>query len=573
MLVGSQCTNHTAFLRSDKGVPAFDSLEDPVTHSAALMEVGLARREPLLAVFERVAEKVEQQQLRTDSSETTLAIQMSVCTFAMMFLSDLDEFAPELLHLTQRFVRRGFAFRRSSIAISGKKESFDEPFREIVRAEICISLLLSRSSVVSPVEYNLLFDLQYPPTIPTPPPDFDFVFSGPPEPPQTRKIALDFQNRWAFLARPVYFHLERVLTYATTSRLRPAIEYCWTYLEEITDCVGNCIERILADPRYLPDDPRPRPRSCVIKLILAEYDALLVLRCIHNKITQIAPALDLFKRSEFEWYRALTRTAQRLKILPLLAVQLARELCSVSPATESVPLGCAYSMGSRHTHRSRGALLSLKQEVPEFGALQASSTDAATLLTIGCARRDGILSITRKVTQRAQEMQLPLTDSLRATEQVSVWLLTLKLMLDLEEMTQERLYLARLIVSKGVSWIKGSQVESNGGFISSFREIALDEVRLSLIVGRQPNLSLSDYKACIGSPSPAPIPSIPSDLSFISALPRSHKKFENSLSISKADGLTSLNQFILNWNIFSPTHRRTSFQLPFSIAGNVWRRS
>ena len=88
-------------------------------------------------------------------------------------------------------------------------------------------------------------------------------------------------------------------------------------------------------------------------------------------------------------------------------------------------------------------------------------------------------------------MQLPLTDSLKAIEQVSVWLLALKLMLDLEELTQERLHLTRMIVLKGLAWLNESRANLTlkGGFISSFREIA---VNLFCFFGRPRRISSVD---------------------------------------------------------------------------------
>jgi len=169
----------------------------------------------------------------------------------------------------------------------------------------------------SPSEYHRLFGTKQLPTIPSIPEDISFIFSLPPEPPETRKLAFDFQDDWIIFPLPVYHHLEQVLAYTPSQRLFTSVQYCWEKLDEIISQVGKMIDKIMNDSRHRKEDPRPRPRACLANLIHVETDSIYLLKSCHSALHRSACGSCLFERSEKLWFAALTRSAKRLALVPV----------------------------------------------------------------------------------------------------------------------------------------------------------------------------------------------------------------------------------------------------------------
>jgi len=143
----------------------------------------------------------------------------------------------------------------------------------------------------------------------------------PPESPETRDLAFDFQDYWIPFPLPIYCHLERLLTYTPVQHLSTSVQYCWKTLEEITSRLAEMITKILSDPRYRKEDTKPRPKICLGNLVQIESDALFLLKSCHNAVTRSASTVKLFNRSEKLWFAALTRSAERFAILPVCLPQ------------------------------------------------------------------------------------------------------------------------------------------------------------------------------------------------------------------------------------------------------------
>ncbi|GAA5971325.1 hypothetical protein JCM3765_005834 [Sporobolomyces pararoseus] len=263
---------------------------------------------------------------------------MAVWLCSVMFMSDLEEFAPEQFRLAQKFVRQGLDYLPVFAGPEHSKEDFVQSLGQLVRGELRFALLLDQPSKVTPAEFVGLLGSQSPPLISPIPEDLSFVFSAPPEPPEVRKAAFDFQRIWTTIPIDVFDHLDYVLTYAPSSKLSTTIEYCWSRLDEVTACVQACCKQILLDTRYNSKRIVPRPASCLNKLIFAEFDALMTLRSIHNKIAHLSSSTELVNKSKLRWYKALERTVQHLQLIPREEIHsslLLGKMSSVSPSEYS----------------------------------------------------------------------------------------------------------------------------------------------------------------------------------------------------------------------------------------------
>ena len=118
-------------------VPDLDSLDVERSDPTGWTEIGLARRNPLLAVTRQIAESLGSQSLEHDPHQLATE-RLSVSLFALRFISDLQEFAPEQLLLLQDAVRKGLDYlARAGATIShADYESFSLPLREIAVSSI-----------------------------------------------------------------------------------------------------------------------------------------------------------------------------------------------------------------------------------------------------------------------------------------------------------------------------------------------------------------------------------------------------------------------------------------------------
>ena len=119
-------------MQTQAPVADLDSLDVERSDPTGWTEIGLARRNPLLAVTRQIAESLKSQSLERDPHQLATE-SLSVSLFALRFLSDLQEFAPEQLLLLQDVVRKGLAhLERFQATISPLEyESFCLPLREI----------------------------------------------------------------------------------------------------------------------------------------------------------------------------------------------------------------------------------------------------------------------------------------------------------------------------------------------------------------------------------------------------------------------------------------------------------
>jgi hypothetical protein len=101
--------------------------------------------------------------------------------------------------------------------------------------------------------------------------------------------------------------------------------------------------------------------------------------------------------------------------------------------------------------------------------------DPKKLAAIGFARREPILAVTRRVIERAEQLKLPIDSPQHAAEHVSVWLCTVKFMLDLEETTEDRLRLIRTFVRQGFDYIgyHEDNAEVDEAFLEPFKAIVV----------------------------------------------------------------------------------------------------
>ena len=139
------------------------------------------------------------------------------------------------------------------------------------------------------------------------------------------------------------------------------------------------------------------------------------------------------------------------------------------------------SVGSRHPERFliflrlAQAFVRADSATISLDQIDMEETSPETLIAIGLARREPILSVTRRVIARAESMRLSPACPERAAEQMSVWLCTVKFMLDLEETTVDRLRLIRAIVQRGLDYIADrgglDQVQVDGAFLEPLKEI------------------------------------------------------------------------------------------------------
>ncbi|GAA5997344.1 hypothetical protein JCM5350_004137 [Sporobolomyces pararoseus] len=88
MFWGSRCTNHSAVVRAKLEVPHLEDLDLRAMPSTKLISIGLARRNPILAVTQRVIERAEQMNLSTRSPQEA-AEQLSVWLCTVKWMIDL----------------------------------------------------------------------------------------------------------------------------------------------------------------------------------------------------------------------------------------------------------------------------------------------------------------------------------------------------------------------------------------------------------------------------------------------------------------------------------------------------
>ena len=113
-------------------VADLDSLDVERSDPTSWTEIGLARKNPLLAVTRQIAESLGSQSFESDGHQLA-SERMSVCLFVGRFLGDLQEFAPQQLLLLQSLLRRGLDYLALTYAGSSTVicDSFTQPLREL----------------------------------------------------------------------------------------------------------------------------------------------------------------------------------------------------------------------------------------------------------------------------------------------------------------------------------------------------------------------------------------------------------------------------------------------------------
>ncbi|GAA5905636.1 uncharacterized protein JCM6883_005392 [Sporobolomyces salmoneus] len=313
---GMHLTNHSALLRMGADVPVVESLFDTMSDPSCLWEVGMARREGMLAANRNIADAILQQHFDHVSPEQA-AEQVSVWLFAINTVTGVEGFETTQLLMARNVIEECFAYLAEATCTSDVLDGLMEPLREIVLSEIHHSLLQDQTSIVTPSQYYFLFD-QHPSLVfPTVPADITFVFSGAPEPAETRERAFALQEKWAVFAISLYRHLEFVLTFSPSARLSTAAAYCLKKIDQAAHAFGAAIDRILSDPRYSLKDPRRRPHACISGFIFDEASSMAILRSLYNIIINNSLNSHLLDKSRELWFDALERSASRLDWLPV----------------------------------------------------------------------------------------------------------------------------------------------------------------------------------------------------------------------------------------------------------------
>ena len=143
------------------------------------------------------------------------------------------------------------------------------------------------------------------------------MFSIPPEPAETRRLAIAFQDFWQDLPSKVSRHLEHVLACTPAARRGGALLYCWARVEALLLRLREGIDRILSDPRYREDVYVARQRGCVGNFIYEEGESMFILRHCHNIVTQTASLRPLVDKSRQLWFDSISHWATRLNWIPV----------------------------------------------------------------------------------------------------------------------------------------------------------------------------------------------------------------------------------------------------------------
>ncbi|GAA5953574.1 hypothetical protein JCM3765_006908, partial [Sporobolomyces pararoseus] len=300
-------------------IPTLFELDVKKVELETLVAVGFSRRDAILAVARRILDRAEAIQL-SRYDQTKAAEQVSVWLFATKEMFDLEETSTERLHLLRTVIDRALKYylllhqRHETVA-----EVFLEPLRELVTDEVRFSLLVGKLSTISLSTYQTLFPRQSRPLLLKIPEDFSFVFSSAPEPPETRKFALDWQDSLRDFASQVYRHLDYLLAYAPQQKIEDAMNHCWSWIEAVLLRIATCFDRIVLDSRCNLQNLQPRPTNILINLIHDEFDSFFTLRSCHVLIEQrFVSSKMMLRKSTKLWYEALTRSAHRLSLMPIL---------------------------------------------------------------------------------------------------------------------------------------------------------------------------------------------------------------------------------------------------------------
>ena len=206
----------------------------------------------------------------------------------------------------------------------------------------------------------------------------------PPESPETRRLAFDFQDGWICFPSPFYNHLERALAYTPTKHLSTSVQYCWTKLYQVLSQIGKMIDKITSDSRFTKEDTKPRPGVCLGNLFQAESDVIFLLKSCHNALARSACAVKLLDRSQQLWFAALTRSAERLVLLPvcplyiLVLVVAKRNYTEPLQVSSTIPCGlrsfrrATSSMSERYPHPMGFPLRDRTRQVRQFLSIQFS---------------------------------------------------------------------------------------------------------------------------------------------------------------------------------------------------------
>ncbi|GAA5831579.1 hypothetical protein JCM3766R1_004940 [Sporobolomyces carnicolor] len=322
MYVGIHVTNHSAVLRTGA---SSDSARSPTLREPR--HEGLDRREPFLAVARAIYQQVDTLEFDPRSNEAA-GEHVAVWHFALGLGIGFADFEAERLLVAREILRRGFRHLADLEQCKQDRQDFLESFRELAMVEFRLSLELSDPTIISPSAFHDLFGHSISPGVPDIPIDISFMFSAPPEPTETRRLAITFQDFWRDLPSGVYLHLGHVLAYTPTSNMHVAINYCWARVEALLLRLREGIDRLLSDPRYREDVYVARQRGCVGNFIYDEGESMFILRYCHNVVTQTASLRPLVGKSRQLWFDSISHWATRLNWIPQ-----ARRVASIGPSS------------------------------------------------------------------------------------------------------------------------------------------------------------------------------------------------------------------------------------------------
>ncbi|GAA5877805.1 hypothetical protein JCM16303_000243 [Sporobolomyces ruberrimus] len=131
MYIGTYFTNHSALLRISKHIPDCETLLMQDSDASHLEEVGMARRDPFLAIAGSILDQAQQAQFDSRDSEQALE-KVSLWYFTITILGCLEAFEPDLLLLVRSIVLQGFDYLAECEELGTDTAEYEIQFKEIM---------------------------------------------------------------------------------------------------------------------------------------------------------------------------------------------------------------------------------------------------------------------------------------------------------------------------------------------------------------------------------------------------------------------------------------------------------
>ncbi|GAA5968098.1 hypothetical protein JCM3765_005849, partial [Sporobolomyces pararoseus] len=164
------------------------------------------------------------------------------------------------------------------------------------------------------------------------------------------------------------------------------------------------------------------------------------------------------------------------------------------------------------------ALLRTTATLPKFDSLPSSPFPPAEMLKIGFARRPALVCILAQLSDRLDRQinATPATFS-EVKDQLSIAHFAGLFLAESVDFFAERVRVLQSSIQQGITFLKTQEIsqQSTTELVQILRELAREEIRQSLVIGRQTSLSPEAYHRILGSGFSPPFPSLPQDFSFI----------------------------------------------------------